>query len=56
MNTVSRIVAGMLELLLNLLCASCAKCSVPKAHNVKAQGNALGTCETKDQSPTGATP
>ena len=32
----------------------CAKRSVPKAHNVKAQGNALGTCETKDQSPKGA--
>ena len=28
--------------------------SVPKAHNVKAQGNALGKCETKDQSPNGA--
>ena len=25
--------------------------SVPKAQNVKAQGNALGTCETNDQSP-----
>ena len=28
--------------------------SVPKAQNVKAQGNALGTCETNDQSPKGA--
>ncbi len=27
--------------------------SVPRAHNVTAQGNALGKCETKVQSPTG---
>ena len=30
------------------------KRSVPTAQNVKAQGNALGTCETNDQSPKGA--
>ena len=28
--------------------------SVPKAHNVIAQGNALGKCETNVQSPKGA--
>ena len=29
-------------------------CSVPKAHNVTAQGNALGKCETNVLSPNGA--
>ena len=29
-------------------------CSVPKAHQVKAQGNALGECETNFPSPNGA--
>ena len=28
--------------------------SVPKAHNVTAQGNALGKCETNVESPQGA--
>ena len=31
-----------------------AMCSVPKAHNVTAQGNALGKCETNGPSPNGA--
>ena len=31
-----------------------AMCSVPTAHNVKAQGNALGKCETNVPSPNGA--
>ena len=29
-------------------------CSVPKAHHVTAQGNALGKCETNVPSPNGA--
>ena len=31
-----------------------AMCSVPKARNVTAQGNALGKCETNASSPNGA--
>ena len=31
-----------------------AMCSVPKAHHVRAQGNALGKCDTNVPSPNGA--